>query len=121
MSRFFLPSHEWATAEDDLIVIGLSAFAASEVGEVVHVELPEVGDQATRGEALAEIESVKSVNDFYAPVSGEIVAINEALADNPELVNQGAESDGWFAKIRPSDGEPFAGLLDQAAYDEHIG
>ncbi|MHC5067596.1 MAG: glycine cleavage system protein GcvH [Planctomycetota bacterium] len=120
MPRFYLPSHEWALIEDDVVTIGLSAFAAGEVGEVVHVELPEVGSTATRGLALAEIESVKSVNDFYAPVDGEVVAVNEALEDAPELVNSDAEGEGWFVKIKASNTAPCDGLLDEAAYADHI-
>ena len=120
MSRFFMTSHEWANQDGDEVVIGLSNFAASEVGEIIHIELPEVGTQATRGEALAEIESVKSVNDFYAPCDGEIVAINEALEGSPELVNQDAEGQGWFVRIKPSSDNPTDGLLDDASYQEHI-
>lgn len=115
----FMESHEWAEAEGDLFVVGLSSFAAGEVGEVIHVELPAVGDQVEQGKPMAEIESVKSVNDFYAPVAGEIVAINEDLAEHPELVNEVAQGGGWFAKIKPSAAEPLTGLLDEAAYQAH--
>ena len=120
MSLHFMESHEWARQDGDEIVIGLSAFAAGEVGDVIHVELPEVGASTKRGEALAEIESVKSVNDYYSPVDGEVIAVNEALADNPELVNQSPEGDGWFAKIKPSSDQPLDGLLDAAAYQAKV-
>ena len=120
MSRFFMDSHEWAIADGEEIVIGLSGFAAGEVGDVIHVELPEVGAKAIRGEALAEIESVKSVNDYYAPVDGEVVAINEALAENPELVNNEPEAGGWFARIKPSSADALTGLMDEAAYEAHV-
>jgi len=116
MSRHYQDSHEWALPEGEEVVVGLSGFAAGEVGEVIHVELPTVGTTAKRGAALAEIESVKSVNDFYAPVDGEVVAVNEALADSPELVNQDAEGAGWFCRIRPGAADPVAGLLDESAY-----
>ena len=116
MSLHFMESHEWAKLEGGEVVIGLSAFAAGEVGEVIHVELPAVGAAAKRGEALAEIESVKSVNDYYSPVDGEVVAVNEALADAPELVNQEPEAGGWFCRIKPAGDAPLDGLLDAAAY-----
>lgn len=119
MSAFYLESHEWAREEGDLIVVGLSSFAAGEVGDVIHVELPEVGDAVTKGEACGEIESVKSVNDLYAPVDGEVVAVNEGLADSPELVNNDAHGAGWFYKVKAAAGA-LDGLMDQAAYDEHI-
>jgi glycine cleavage system H protein len=120
MSVFFMESHEWARLDGDEVVVGISSFAAGEVGEVIHVELPEAGAIVTKGEACAEIESVKSVNDFYAPVDGTVVKVNEALGDAPELVNAEAEAGGWFFTIKPSADEPLAGLMDQAAYDAHI-
>ncbi len=120
MSLHFMESHEWARVDGDEVVIGLSAFAAGEVGEVIHVELPDVGATALRGQPLAEIESVKSVNDYYSPVDGEVVAINQALVDAPELVNQEPEAGGWFCRIRPASDTPLAGLLDAAAYATKI-
>ena len=120
MSRSYNESHEWATVDGEEVVIGLSTFAASEVGEVIHVELPQVGDVVQRGDSLAEVESVKSVNDCYSPVSGEVIAINEALVEQPELVNQSAEQDGWFCRVKPADAEPLAGLLSEEAYQELI-
>jgi glycine cleavage system H protein len=120
MSLHFMESHEWARQDGDEIVIGLSAFAAGEVGEVIHVELPDVGTAATRGQPLAEIESVKSVNDYYSPIDGEVVAINEALVDAPELVNQAPEAGGWFCRIKPSGPQPLNGLMDASAYQAKV-
>lgn len=120
MTRHFSTTHEWALIDGDEIVVGLSSFAAGEVGEVVHVELPTVGDQAARGTALAEIESVKAVNEFYSPVDGEVVAVNDALADSPELLNESPEGDAWFARIKPSADTPVDGLLSAEAYQDHI-
>ncbi len=121
MSEFYRESHEWARQEGEEIVIGLSSYAAGEVGEVIHVELPEIGDQAETGIPIAEIESVKAVNDFYSPVTGTVTAVNEKLEEQPELVNQDPQGTGWFFKLKPAGDDPFAGLLDQAAYDKHIG
>lgn len=120
MSEYYLPSHEWARSADSLVVIGLSPFAAGEVGEVIHVELPKVGATVARGKAIAEIESVKSVNDYYSPVDGIVVEINSALADHPELLNSSPLTDGWFAKIRPSAAAPFDGLLTSDQYQTQL-
>jgi glycine cleavage system H protein len=116
MAAFYLPSHEWARQDGAEIVIGLSGFAAGEVGDVIHVQLPSVGGTIVRGKPCAEIESVKSVNDFYAPVDGQVVAVNSALATHPELVNQDPSGKGWFARIKPSAANPLAGLLSEEAY-----
>ncbi len=116
MSESYLPTHEWARQDGPLVVIGLSAFAAGEVGEVIHVELPKVGQKLTRGSACAEIESVKSVNDYYAPVDGEVVEVNAALAAKPETLNADPLGAGWFAKVKPSAPAPLAGLLPAAQY-----
>jgi glycine cleavage system H protein len=116
MSERYLPTHEWARAESDLVVIGLSAFAAGEVGDVIHVGLPKPGASVTRGVACAEIESVKSVNDYYSPLDGTVVAVNVALADHPELVNQDPGGQGWFAKIKPAKANALDGLLTTEQY-----
>lgn len=120
MSEAYLKSHEWARSEGTEVVIGLSPFAAGEVGEVIHVELPKVGATVNRGKPCAEIESVKSVNDFYSPVDGVVVAVNDGLANQPELVNQDALGKGWFARIKPSVADPLDGLLSKSAYEAQI-
>jgi glycine cleavage system H protein len=120
MSASYLPTHEWARRDGDLIIIGLSAFAAGEVGEVIHVGLPTVGSTLSKGKACAEIESVKSVNDYYSPVDGTVVAVNAVLADQPELVNQDPGGKGWFAKIKATGSDPLAGLLSEADYQKQI-
>jgi glycine cleavage system H protein len=120
MSERYLPSHEWARTEGDLIVIGLSPFAAGEVGDVIHVELPKVGATLTKGKACAEIESVKSVNDYYAPVDGTVTAVNTALANAPELLNQDPLNKGWFAKIKPAKGDALAGLMTNDEYQKQL-
>ena len=120
MSERYLPSHEWARTEGDLIVIGLSPFAAGEVGDVIHVELPKVGATLTRGKACAEIESVKSVNDYYAPVDGTVTAVNAALANAPELLNQDPLNKGWLAKIKPAKADALAGLMTNDEYQKQL-
>ncbi len=120
MTEHYLPSHEWARLESGLIIIGLSAFAAGEVGEVIHVELPKVGAILAKSKACAEIESVKSVNDFYAPVDGVVIEINPLLASQPELLNQDPTGKGWFAKIKPSSATPLAGLLSSEQYQNQL-
>lgn len=121
MSERYLESHEWARPEGTAVVIGLSPFAAGEVGEIIHVELPAVGSTVTRGQPMGEIESVKSVNDIYSPVTGTVIAINEALRDHPELVNQEPLAGGWFIRVSTVGGDPLEGLLDAAGYQQHIG
>jgi glycine cleavage system H protein len=120
MSESYLPTHEWARLEGDLVVIGLSPFAAGEVGEVIHVELPAVGSTLTKGTACAEIESVKSVNDYYSPVDGTVTEVNAAVSEKPELVNSDPQGAGWFVKIKPSSANPLAGLLSSAEYQSKI-
>ena len=120
MSACYLPTHEWARTEGDTVVIGLSAFAAGEVGDVIHVGLPKVGATVTRGVACAEIESVKSVNDYYSPLDGTVVAINDGLADHPELVNQDPGAKGWFATIKPAKAGWAEGLLNEAQYQASL-
>jgi len=116
MSDRYLPSHEWARTEGDLVVIGLSSFAAGEVGDVIHVGLPKIGAVLTRGVACAEIESVKSVNDYYSPLDGTVTAVNDALADHPELLNQDPAGTGWFAKVKPAKPGALDGLLTAEQY-----
>jgi glycine cleavage system H protein len=120
MSKLYRESHEWIEINDGVATIGISTFAAGEVGEVIHVELPDVGASVGAGEAVAEIESVKSVNDIYSPVSGTISAVNDAVSDNPELVNSSPDADGWLFKVTCGDDAATDGLMDQAAYDKHI-
>jgi len=116
MTDRYLPSHEWARAEGDLVVLGLSAFAAGEVGDVIHVGLPKVGASLSRGTPCAEIESVKSVNDYYSPIDGTVTAINPALADHPELVNQDPSGAGWFVRVKPAKTGWADGLLSAEQY-----
>lgn len=114
-------SHEWAKLEDDDHVrMGISDFAQDALGDVVYVEVPEVGTDVTAGEPCAEVESTKSVSDVNAPVTGSVVAINEALDTNPELVNTDPYGDGWFALIKATDISQLDGLLTAAGYEASV-
>ncbi|HAH08262.1 MAG TPA: glycine cleavage system protein GcvH [Elusimicrobia bacterium] len=116
----FAKSHEWIVAEGDAAVVGLSNHAQKEITDVVFVELPKVGRKLKQGEAAAVIESVKAAFDFYAPVSGEVTAVNPDLPGNPALVNQSPHEKGWFFKIKPSSEAEMNSLMDFAAYQEFL-
>lgn len=113
----FAPSHEWVKDNGDgTATVGISQHAQGLLGDVVFVELPEEGDEATAGEGFSLVESVKAASDVYSPVSGEVIAINEDLEDSPELINESPFSDGWIAKIKLSDPSQLDSLLDSEAY-----
>ena len=114
----YTKDHEWLRTEDGEAVIGITAYAADELGDVVFVELPQVGATFTRDEAFGVIESVKTASDLYAPVAGQITAINEALADAPEMVNGAPYEDGWMIRLRPDDPDAAGTMMDAAAYRE---
>ena len=116
----YLESHEWTTVDDEPVRIGVSDFAQDELGDVVFVELPSVGDEVVAGEAFGVVESIKAVSDLYAPVSGEVVAVNEELFDRPELLNEDPYGDGWLIEVEATDGVEYDGLLDAGAYSEQI-
>ncbi len=119
--RKYSQEHEWILQEDDIATIGVTDHAAGELGDVVFVELPEVGAEFNQGDSVGTIESVKAVADLYLPVSGEIVAVNEAVADSPELVNQSPMDDGWLMKVKLSDPSEVENLLAAAAYEGLLG
>ena len=112
-------SHEWVRVEGDVATVGVTWFAQDSLGDVVYVDMPEVGAEAAAGETIAEIESVKAVSDIYAPVSGEVVAINEELEGNEESVNSDPYGAAWLFRIRISDAGELDALLDAAAYTAH--
>ncbi len=116
--RKYQESHEYATSGDDQVTVGISDFAQDELGDVVFVELPAVGDELTRGEEFGVIESIKAVSDLYAPVSGTVTQVNEALFDQPELVNEAPYGAGWMVKLEGVDDADFEGLLSAAEYSE---
>ncbi|MFD1215992.1 MULTISPECIES: glycine cleavage system protein GcvH [Microbulbifer] len=113
----YASSHEWARLEDDgTVTIGISDHAQDALGDVVFVETPEVGTTLSAGDEAGVVESVKAASDIYAPISGEVVAVNEALEDEPETVNSSPYDDGWFFRVKPSDESELDKLLDADAY-----
>lgn len=111
---------EWVRDDGDCLVIGISDYAQRQLGDIVFVELPEVGTTIDRGDPFGVIESVKAVSDLFAPVSGEVIAVNEDLADRPEAVNEDCYGDGWIISVQPSDPEEVDALLDAQAYLKHV-
>lgn len=111
-------SHEWATEPDGegIVTVGITDFAQDQLGDVVFVELPEAGRRVAAGAAVAVVESVKTASDIYAPLAGEVVAVNDALVDAPEAINAGAYGDGWLFKLRIDDAADWAALLEADAY-----
>ena len=115
----YAATHEWAKQDEEgLIVVGISDHAQDALGDIVYVELPEVGQQIVAGEEAGVVESVKAASDIYAPVSGAVEEINEALEDSPETVNQDPYGDGWFFKLKVTDERELDDLLDVDAYQE---
>ena len=117
----YTKTHEWARLDEDAnVTVGITDHAQDLMGDIVYVELPEVGREVSSGEEVAVVESVKAASDIYAPVNGKVIAVNEQLQDEPELVNSGAEGDGWFLKITPGDPAEMEKLMDQAAYETFL-
>ena len=113
--------HEWVRLEGDIATVGISDYAQEQLGDVVFVELPEIGTGVDQGDEAAVVESVKAASEVYAPVSGEVTEVNEALENSPETVNESPTIDGWFIRIRVSDPSEIEDLMDQAAYDAYVG
>lgn len=116
MSLYFTKDHEWISTEGDTATVGITDFAQAQLGDVVFVEVPEPGRQVSKGGEAAVVESVKAASDVYAPVTGEVVEGNQALVDDPALVNSDAEGEGWFFRLRLADPSELDGLMDAAAY-----
>ena len=114
----YTAEHEWVAMEGETHKVGITDFAQDALGDIVYVQLPDVGAEVKAGESLGEIESTKSVSELYAPISGTVVARNEALGDAPDLVNTDPYGEGWLVEIRPSDSSSANSLLDAAAYRE---
>ena len=116
MSVYYTKEHEWIRVEGDTATVGITDFAQGQLGDIVFVEVPEAGRQVDQGGDAAVVESVKAASDVYAPVSGEVVEGNAALAETPDLVNSDPEGEGWFFKLRLSDPSQLDGLMDADAY-----
>lgn len=116
----YTEEHEWVLVEEDIATIGITDFAQEQLGDVVFVELPEVGDELEAGKSFGVVESVKAVSDVYAPVSGEVVEINDDLPDEPEILNNSPYEDGWMIKIKLSDSSELDDLMDVADYQEFV-
>lgn len=115
--RYYTEDHEWAQKDGETIVIGISDYAQDQLGDIVFVELPEIGDSFEKGEEFGTLESVKAVSEIYLPVGGEIVAVNAALTDAPELLNE-APYENWIVEVRPSDDDEYEELLSRDDYLE---
>ncbi len=115
--RRYSKEHEWALSQDDgSVLVGVTEFAQGELGDVVYVDLPKPGDRVSQGGQMGEIESVKAVSELYSPISGEVLAANDALNANPELVNESPYEQGWLIRVSPDDASEIDNLLDAASY-----
>ena len=120
MTLYFTREHEWIRVEGDTATVGISDHAQEALGDIVFAEAPEAGRQLNKGGEAAVVESVKAASDVYAPVSGEVVEGNQAIADDPALINRDPEGEGWFFKLRISDEGELEGLMDEAAYRDWV-
>jgi glycine cleavage system H protein len=117
----FTKEHEWIKIEEEAAIIGISDFAQEQLGDIVSIELPKAGGVFRQGQTMAIIDSVKASSDIYAPISGEIIEVNEGLIERPEMINQSPYDSGWIAKIKPSNMEEFESLMTKEKYDRYIG
>lgn len=118
--RYFTEDHEWVDVDGDVGTVGISDYAQSQLGDIVFVEVPEEGRALTKGDEAATVESVKAASDVYTPVSGTVIEGNGALGDNPALVNEDADGEGWFFKMTLSDPSELEGLMDEAKYEAFV-
>jgi glycine cleavage system H protein len=116
----YTDEHEWITIDGDIATVGISQYAQEQLGDVVYVEMPEVGTKVEPGAQMAVVESVKAASEVYAPVAGEIAEVNAALVERPEMVNEDAEGGAWFVKLKGVDAEAVAGLMDADAYRTYV-
>lgn len=119
MTTLYTTDHEWLKIDGDVATVGVTDYAQTQLGDVVFVDLPKVGRQLKKAEAAAVVESVKAASDVYAPISGEIVEVNEALGADPSLVNSDPAAGAWFFKIRIADRSELDGMMDESAYKAH--
>jgi glycine cleavage system H protein len=120
MRVYFTKEHEWIKIEGSTATVGITAYAVEQLGDITFVELPAVGNSFRQFDVLCGIESVKAASDIYAPLGGKVVAVNEALMDHPEIINESPEEDGWLARIETGDGEGTEKLLNRDQYDDYV-
>ncbi len=120
MTTKYTKDHEWVRLDGDVAVVGITPYAAEQLGDVVYVELPEAGKSFAQGADMAVVESAKAASDVYAPISGEVIEANAALAGAPETVNESAADAGWFVKLKPANAAEFDALMDEAAYAAYV-
>ena len=120
MTTKYTKEHEWVRVDGNVATVGITAYAAEQLGDVVFVELPAIGKAVEKGGEAAVVESVKAASEVYAPISGEVVEVNSALADAPATVNEEAQGKGWFAKLKIADKGQLAALMDEAAYKKFV-
>ena len=116
----YTKEHEWARLDGDIVTIGITDYAQQQLGELVFIELPELERDVVSGEACAVVESVKAASDIYAPLAGKVAEVNETIVEDPEIVNNDAEGEGWFFRMEIDDPAAFEELMDQDAYDEYL-
>ncbi|EJN02763.1 glycine cleavage system protein GcvH [Phyllobacterium sp. YR531] len=120
-TTYFTEDHEWVRVEGDIATVGITDHAQDQLGDLVFVQLPDIGTSLSKGDAAVVVESVKAASDVYAPLDGEVTDVNEATASDPALINSAATSDGWLWKMKLSNTEQLTGLLDEAGYKAIIG
>ena len=116
----FTKEHEWLVLDGDIVTVGITDHAQEQLGDLVHIELPELEREVTEGETVAVVESVKAASDVFAPLAGKVVEVNETIIEDPSIVNSDAEGEGWFFRIELDDPEAFEALMDQDGYDEFL-
>lgn len=117
---YYTEDHEWITVDGDAATVGITDYAQGQLGDIVFIDVPEVGRVLEQGDEAAVVESVKAASEVYAPVNGEVIEGNTALADSPALVNEDAEGEGWFFTLRLTDPSQLEGLMNRAAYDDYV-
>ena len=118
---FYTKEHEWANFKDNEVIIGITDYAQSQLGDIIFIEFPEIGDQVNAGDSFGEVEAVKTVSELYAPVTGTVLEVNENLEDSADLINSDPYGDGWLIKIKPTNLNEKDNLMKSAAYEELIG
>jgi glycine cleavage system H protein len=118
--RRYTKEHEWIVLDGDIATVGITDHAQEQLGDLVHIELPELERQVTEGETCAVVESVKAASDIFAPLSGKVVEINDTIVEDPSIVNSDAEGEGWFFRLEIEDSDAYEQLMDQDGYDEYL-